>query len=82
MPRNNRGLENRNADRAVDVSNILRNFVSELSWKLFLIRPTKMEIVHTMQDRDDLTKIVQREKVVAQRPEHSFPLFTERLRRH
>ena len=44
-----------------------------------LIRPTKMVIVHTMQDRDDLTKIVQREKVVAQRPEHSFPLFAERL---
>ena len=33
-----------------------------------------------MQDRDDLTKIVQREKVVAQRSEHSFPLFAERLR--
>ena len=45
-----------------------------------LIRPTKMVIVHTIQDRDDLTKIVQREKVVAQRPEHSFPLFAERLR--
>ena len=39
-----------------------------------------MVVVHTMQDRDDLTKIVQREKVVAQRPEHSFPLFAERLR--
>ena len=45
-----------------------------------LIRPTKMVIIHTIQDRDDLTKIVQREKVVAQRPEHSFPLFAERLR--
>ena len=44
MPRNNRGLENRNADRAVDVSNILRNFVSELSWKLF-----RNKIVGAMQ---------------------------------
>ena len=32
-----------------------------------LISPTKIVIVHTMQDRDDLTKIVQREKVVNQR---------------
>ena len=38
-----------------------------------------MVIVHTMQDRDDLNKIVQREKVVAQRSEYSFPLFAERL---
>ena len=44
-----------------------------------LIRPTKMVIVHTMQDKDDLTKTVQREKVVAQRCEHSFPLFAEPL---
>ena len=38
-----------------------------------------MVIVHTIQDRDDLNKIVQREKVAAQTSEHSFPLFTERL---
>ena len=47
-----------------------------------LIRPTKTSIVHTTQDMDDPNKIVQKEKVVPQRPEHSFPLFTERLRRH
>ena len=39
-----------------------------------------MSIVHATQDMDDLNKIVQREKVVAQRLEHSFPLFTEWLR--
>ena len=44
-----------------------------------LIRPTKMVIVHTKQYMDDLTKTVQREKVVAQRPEHSFPFFVELL---
>jgi len=44
-----------------------------------LICPTKMVIVHTLQDRDDLTKIVQREKVVSQRLGHSFPLFAEPL---
>ena len=45
-----------------------------------LIRPIKT-IVHATQDMDDPNKIVQKEKVVSQRPEHQFPLFTERLRR-
>ena len=44
-----------------------------------VICPTKTIIVHTMQDRDDLTKIVQGEKVVARRLEYLFPLFAERL---
>ena len=46
---------------------------------MVMIRPTKMVIVHTMQDRDDLDKIVPREKVVAQTSGRSFPLFAERL---
>ena len=39
-----------------------------------LIRPTKIVIVHTMRVMDDLNKTVLREKVVAQRHEHSEPL--------
>ena len=38
-----------------------------------------MVIVHTMQDRDDLDKIVPREKVVAQTSGRSLALFAERL---
>ena len=44
-----------------------------------MIRPTKTVIVHTMQVRDDLNKTVLREKVVAQRHEHSLPLLAEPL---
>ena len=44
-----------------------------------LIRPTKIVIVHTMQVMDDLNKTVLREKVVAQRHEHSLPLLAEPL---
>ena len=43
--------------------------------KCIVIRPTKIVIVHTMQVMDDLNKTVLREKVVAQRHEHSFPLL-------
>ena len=44
-----------------------------------MIRPTKIVFVHTMQVVDDLNKTVLREKVVAQRHEHSPPLFAEPL---
>ena len=44
-----------------------------------LIGPTKVPIVHTMQVMDDLNKTILGKRVVAQRHEHSFPLFAEPL---